>query len=282
VSRGPTDAAETFDLVIRPGRSSARYWRDLWAFRELFYLLSWRDVVVRYKQTVLGVAWSVLRPALAMVVFTFVFGRVAGLPADGVPYPLLVLAAMLPWQLFSAAIAEASSSLIVNAEMLTKVYFPRMIAPASAVIVALVDFAVSLSLLAVLMVWYEVAPTWRLLTLPLFLVLALVASAGFGLWLAALNVKYRDFRYALPFLLQFGIYISPVGFSSTAVPEQYRLAFSLNPMVGVIDGFRWALLGGKTFIHWPYVAVSAAMAIGILIMASRYFRQMERSFADII
>lgn len=282
MSRGARDAAETFDLVIRPGRSSAQYWRDLWTFRELFYLLSWRDVLVRYKQTVLGVAWSVLRPALAMIIFTFIFGKVAKMPADGVPYPLLVLAAMLPWQLFSAALAEASNSLIVNAEMLTKVYFPRMIAPASAIIVALVDFVVSLILLAIVMLWYGVFPTWRILAVPLFLGLALLASAGVGLWLAALNVKYRDFRYAIPFLLQFGIYISPVGFSSSAVPAQWRLAFSLNPMVGVIDGFRWALLGGATSVHWPAMAVSTVMAIAIFVLAVRYFRQVERSFADII
>ncbi|MBV9127002.1 MAG: ABC transporter permease, partial [Verrucomicrobia bacterium] len=232
------------ELVIEAGRAEAQYWRDLFRYRELFYFLAWRDVLVRYKQTVIGVLWAVLRPFLTMVVFVFVFGKIAKLPTDGVPYPVMVFAAMLPWQLFATSLSEGSNSLITNSNLISKVYFPRLIVPASAVIVSFVDFAISCALLGLLMLFYQVWPGWHLLTLPLFILLALVASTGAGLWLAALNVEYRDFRYVVPFIVQFGLYISPVGFSSAIVPEKWRLLYSLNPMVGVIDGFRWAISGG--------------------------------------
>ena len=214
------------EIVIEAGRTEGQYWRDLFRYRELFYFLAWRDVLVRYKQTVIGVLWAVLRPFLTMVVFVFIFSKIAKLPAGGMPYPVMVFAAMLPWQLFSTSLTEGSNSLISNANLISKVYFPRLIVPASAVIVSFVDFAISLGLLVLLMVWYHVWPSLHLLSLPLFTILALVASAGAGLWLAALNVQYRDFRYVVPFLVQFGLYLSPVGFSSSIVPEKWRLLYS--------------------------------------------------------
>src|SRR2546423_7461306 len=234
------------EIIIEAGRTEGQYWRDLFRYRELFYFLAWRDVLVRYKQTVIGVLWAVIRPFLTMLVFVFIFGRIAKLPSDGVPYPVMVFAAMLPWQLFASSLSEGSNSLITNANLISKVYFPRLIVPASAVIVSFVDFAISLGLLGLLMIWYQVWPGIYLLSLPLFTILALLTSAGAGLWLAALNVEYRDFRYVVPFIVQFGLYLSPVGFSSSIVPERWRLFYSLNPMVGVIDGFRWAISNGGT------------------------------------
>src|SRR6059058_2352434 len=231
------------ELIIEPGRAEKNYWRDLWRYRELFYFLAWRDILVRYKQTVIGIAWAVIRPFLTMVVFTVVFGRIAKLPApDQVPYPLLVFAAMLPWEFFSTALSESSNSLIGNANLISKIYFPRLIVPAGSVITAFVDFLITLGIMAALMAWYRFAPDWRLLTLPLFVALAFGAAMGVGLWLCALNVEYRDFRYIVPFVVQFGLYVSPVGFSSSIVPKQWRLLFAMNPVVGVIDGFRWSLL----------------------------------------
>lgn len=274
--------SDGYDLIIEPGRGIKQYWRDLWHYRELFYFLSWRDILVRYKQTVIGIAWSVIRPLLTMIVFTIVFGKLAKLPSEGVPYPLLVFSAMLPWQFFSNSLSESSNSLIANSNMLTKVYFPRLIVPASAVIVSLVDFFISLFIMAILMTWYRFVPEWHLLTLPFFLFLAFLASFGFGLWLATLNVKYRDFRYIVPFIVQFGLYISPVGFASSVIPEEWRLIYSLNPMVGVIDGFRWALLGGKCQIYWPGFWLSTTFTVFNALLAVKYFRKTERSFADII
>src|SRR5690242_4797454 len=239
------------ELIIEAGHTERNYWRDLLRYRELFYFLAWRDVLVRYKQTAIGVLWAVLRPLLTMVVFTFVFSRIAKLPADGVPYPVMVFAAMLPWQLFATSLSEGSNSLITNANLISKVYFPRLIVPASAVIVSFVDFAISLGLLAALMIWYQVWPGMYLLSLPLFTILALLTSAGAGLWLAALNVEYRDFRYIVPFIVQFGLYLSPVGFSSSIIPEKWRLLYSLNPMVGVIDGFRWAISASRAPLYFP-------------------------------
>jgi len=273
---------EEYELVIKAGRSDFYYWRDLWRFRELFLFLSWRDILVRYKQTTIGIAWSVLRPLLTMIVFTVIFGRLAKLPSDGVPYPIMVFAAMLPWQFFANSLSECSNSLIANASILTKVYFPRLIVPASAIIVSLVDFFISFALLAILMVWYRFIPDWRIITLPLFLGLAFLASFGFGLLFAALNVKYRDFRYVVPFIVQFGLYVSPVGFSSSVVPEKWRLLYALNPMVGVIDGFRWAILGGNAQFYWPGFWFSAGLTLFIFLIALRYFRSTERAFADII
>jgi lipopolysaccharide transport system permease protein len=273
---------EKYALVIEAGRSEANYWKDLWRYRELFWFLSWRDILVRYKQTAIGIAWSLIRPFLTMLVLTVVFSKVAGLSSGTVPYPIMVFAAMLPWQFFSNSLSECSNSLIANANMLTKVYFPRLVVPASAVIVSLVDFFISLAIMAGLMVWYGFAPDWRIVTLPLFLGLAFLASFGFGLWFAALNVTYRDFRYVVPFIVQFGLYISPVGFSSSVIPDKWRLLYSLNPMVGVIDGFRWAILGGAAEIHWPGFWLSTTITVLVFLGALRYFRSSERAFADVI
>lgn len=271
-----------YDLIIEPGRGIRHYWRDIWQYRELFFFLAWRDILVRYKQTTIGIAWSVIRPFLTMLVFTVVFGRLAKLPSNGVPYPIMVYAAMLPWQFFANSLAESSNSLIDNANLLTKVYFPRLIVPAGSVIVGLVDFFISLVILFGVMAWYQFVPDIRMLLLPLFLVLAFLASFGAGLWLSALNVKYRDFRYVVPFLVQFGLYISPVGFASSIVPEKWRLLYFLNPMVGVIDGFRWAILGDTFPVYWPGLLLSAALTVLIFIGGLFYFRNMERSFADVI
>lgn len=269
-------------LIIEAGKTERHYWADLWKYRELFFFLSWRDILVRYKQTVIGILWAVLRPVLTTVVFVFVFSRLAKLPSEGVPYPLLVFAAMLPWQFFASALTEASNSLIGNANMISKIYFPRLIMPASAVIVALTDFLISLAILALLMISYQVAPTWRLFALIPLTGIAFLSAFGAGLWLAALNVEYRDFRYILPFIVQFGLYISPVGFSSNIVPEKWRLLYSLNPMVGVIDGFRWAITGVSTFFYWPGFAVSVALVLLIATLGLWYFRKTERAFADVI
>jgi lipopolysaccharide transport system permease protein len=275
--------AARLEIVIEAGRAGGRYWHDLWAYRELFFFLAWRDVLVRYKQTVIGVAWAIIRPLLLMAVFTVIFGRLAKLPADsGVPYPLLVFAAMLPWQFFATAFADAGNSLIANASMISKVYFPRLVIPASAVVASLVDFLVSLAILAALMLWYGQLPDWRIAAAPLFMAFAIVAALGPALWIAALNVEYRDFRYIVPFIVQFGLYISPVGFSSSVVPGEWRLLYSLNPMAGVIDGFRWSLLGGAAPLYWPGLAASAAVALGTLVTGLAYFRRTERRFADVI
>jgi len=270
------------ELVIEPNRPVLHYWRDVWRYRELFWFLVWRDILVRYKQTVVGVAWSVIRPLVTMVVFTVVFGMLAKLPDNGVPYPLLVFAAMLPWNFFSNALAEGSGSLVGNANLLTKVYFPRIIIPISSVIVALVDFAISLVIMAGIMLWYGYLPDWRVVMLPFFLVLACLPVAGAGLWFAALNVRYRDFRYVVPFILQLGLYVSPVGFSSSIVPEQWRLLYAMNPMVGVIDGFRWALLRGGTELHWPGILLSTLLSLLLLFSGLWYFRKTERVLADVI
>lgn len=270
------------ELIIEAGHTERNYWRDLFRYRELFYFLAWRDVLVRYKQTVIGVLWAVIRPLLTMIVFTFIFGRIAKLPAEGVPYPVMVFAAMLPWQLFATSLAEGSGSLITNANLISKVYFPRLIVPASAVIVSFVDFAISMGLLAVLMIFYKVWPGLSLLCLPIFTIMALLASAGAGTWLAALTVKYRDFRYVVPFIVQFGLYISPVGFSSSIVPEKWRLLYDLNPMVGVIDGFRWSISGGKTPFPWQSLELALITTAILLATGIWYFRKTERTFADII
>jgi homopolymeric O-antigen transport system permease protein len=269
-------------LVIEAGRAEHRYWRDLWQFRELFYFLAWRDILVRYKQTAIGVIWALIRPLVAIVVFTVIFGNLAKLPSDGVPYPILVSAAMLPWQFFASAFSEIGNSLVGNSNLISKIYFPRLIIPASAVVVAFVDFLISLLILAGLMAWYGQMPDWRILTLPIFVFVAAAAAFGTGLWIAALNVKYRDFRYLIPFLLQVGLYVSPVGFSSTVVPEHWRLLYSLNAMVGVIDGFRWSLLGGHVQLYWPGFALSTLLIAVLLASGMAHFRRIERTFADVI
>jgi homopolymeric O-antigen transport system permease protein len=280
----PTKAeSERFDLLIEAGRGAKNYWRDLWRYRELFYFLAWRDILVRYKQTAIGIAWALVRPFLTMLVFTFIFSRVAKLPAPGsVPYALLVFAAMLPWQFFSTALSEASNSLIGNSNVISKVYFPRLIVPAGSVITSFVDFLITLGLMAGMMVWYGFLPDWRLLTLPLFMALAFGSAFGAGLWLCALNVRYRDFRYIVPFIVQFGLYLSPVGFSSNIVPEGMRLIYALNPMVGVIDGFRWALLRGQSPLA-GYALIASILVTSVLCLSGIwYFRRTEKTFADII
>jgi lipopolysaccharide transport system permease protein len=269
-------------LIIEAGRTEKQYWRDLWRYRELFYFLAWRDILVRYKQTAIGIAWALIRPFLTMVVFTIVFGKLAQLPSSGAPYPILVFAAMLPWQFFANALSECSNSLIANANLISKVYFPRLVVPASAVIVSFVDFMISGVILLALFAWYDFVPTWRIVTLPLFILIAFAASIGTGLWLAALNVKYRDFRYIVPFIVQFGLYISPVGFSSSIVPEQWRFVYSLNPMVGVIDGFRWAIIGNEAQLYLPGFVLSLVLVGLVLISGIWYFRKVERTFADVI
>lgn len=273
---------QTVEIVLESGRAERHYWKDIWRYRELFYFLAWRDILVRYKQTVIGVAWALARPLLTMLVFTFVFSKLAKLPSNGVPYPLLVFAGLLPWQFFSTAFSGAGDSLINNSGMISKVYFPRLIIPISAVIVSMADFAISLAILATLLIWYGFAPSWQLVFLPLFIMLAFATSMGAGLWIAALNVKYRDFKIIVPFVVQFGLYISPVGFTSGVVPDKWRLLYSLNPMVGVIDGFRWAILGGVTPLYWPSVILSVVITIAMLFTGITYFRKTEKTFADII
>jgi lipopolysaccharide transport system permease protein len=274
--------AEPPELIIEAGRTERNYWRDLWNYRELFYFLAWRDTLVRYKQTAIGVAWALIRPLVTMVVFTIVFGKLAKLPSDGVPYPILVFAAVLPWQFFASAFSEAGNSLVANSGMLSKIYFPRLIIPTSAVITSFIDFLVSAVILIALMIWYGQWPGWQILTLPLFTLLAFVAAMGCGIWIAALNVTYRDFAYIIPFLLQVGLYISPVGFASSIVPGQWRLVYSLNPMVSVIDGFRWAIIGGNSELYLPGFLLSCTVIVLLLVTGVAHFRRIERTFADVI
>lgn len=271
------------EFIIEAGRTERHYWRELWRYRELFAVLAWRDISVRYKQTAIGVGWAVIRPLLTMVVFTIIFGKIAKLPSDGAaPYAILVFAGMLPWIFFSSALTEASNSLIANSNLIGKVYFPRMIVPTAAVVVAFVDFIVSFSVLVALLVWYGFAPSWHIVFLPGFVALAFLASLGPGLWITTLNVKYRDFRYVIPFLVQFGLYVSPVGFSSNVIPEQWRLIYSINPMVGVIDGFRWCILGGESQLYIPGFALSLVVTALFLWLGVRRFRKTEMAFADLL
>ena len=275
------------ELVLERGRAERHYWLDLWRYRELLYILAWRDISVRYKQTAIGISWTLLQPLLQMVVMVVVFSMLAKLPSEGnAPYAILVFAAMLPWQFFASAISAASASIVGNANLISKVYFPRMIIPAAAVATSFVDFLFSLAILAALMLWYGYPPSWRMLTLPVFMLLAILAAFGPGLLITALNAEYRDFRYVIPFIVQFGLYVSPVGFSSTVVRENFGEAFfllySLNPMVGVIEGFRWAILGGEARIHLPALALSLLLSLGFLVLGARYFRRLERNFADVV
>lgn len=270
-------------IVLEPGRAERNYWSDLWHYRELFAILAWRDIAVRYKQTVIGVAWAVVRPLVTMIIFTIVFGRLAKLPSDGsVPYPVLVFVGMLPWFLFSGILSDASNSLVSNTNLISKVYFPRLIIPTSTCAVGLVDFAINLAILFAIMAWYGFAPNWQIIFLPAFVVLAVLASLGPALWITALNVKYRDFRYIIPFIVQFGLYVSPVGFSSAVIPEAWRFWYSLNPVVGVIDGFRWCLLGGESRLYMPGFVLSLAVVAFFLWFGVRHFRRTERTFADLI
>jgi lipopolysaccharide transport system permease protein len=270
-------------IIIEPGRQELNYWRDLWRYRELFRVLAWRDLAVRYKQTVIGVAWALIRPLLTMVVFTVIFGRIAKMPSDGTaPYALLVFAGMLPWTFFSTGLSEASNSLVNNANLISKVYFPRLIVPIATVVVAFADFLISFLILVLLMAWYEFFPGWQLLILPAFIVLTFLVSMGPALWITALNVKYRDFRYVIPFMVQFGLYVSPVGFSSSVVPDKWRLLYSLNPIVGIIDGFRWCILGGQSRLYLPGLAASIGVAVFFLWFGIHQFRRTEKSFADLL
>ena len=276
------NTSKDWDLVIEPGRAEKNYWKDLWRYRELFYILSWRDIKVRYKQTVLGVAWSVIRPVLTTIIFTILFSRIANMknPSPDVDYALMVFAGMLPWQFFSNALSESSNSLIGNSNLITKVYFPRMIIPASSVITSLVDLAISMGIMIIMFAWYRFIPSWHIIFFPLFVVLAFTCAFGIGLYLTAVNVKFRDFRYIIPFIVQFGLYVSPVGFNSFVINEKWRMLYSLNPMVGVIDGFRWCILGDP--MHWRSFIVSVTMTIGFLWYGIYYFRKVERTFADTI
>lgn len=270
------------EITIEAGRAEKQYWRDLWRYRELFYFLAWRDILVRYKQTVVGVAWGVLRPLLTMIILTVIFGKLAKMPSGNVPYPILVFAGLLPWQFFASALGESGNSLVGNQNMISKVYFPRLVMPASSMITSLVDFLISACLLALTMVWFQYLPSPRVLLLPLFVLLAMTAAFGTGLWICALMVRYRDFRFIVPFMVQFGLYLSPVGFTSSAVPDQWRFVYSINPMVGVIDGFRWALLGGEHQLYLPGLLLSIGMVLFITWSGLRYFRRTERTFADVI
>ena len=269
-------------VIIEAGHTEKQYWRDLWRYRELFYFLAWRDLLVRYKQTFVGVGWSIIRPLLTMIVLTVVFGKLGKMPSGGRPYPLLVLCGMLPWQFFSGAMAESGNSLVANSNLISKVYFPRIIVPVSSVITSFVDFLISAVFLAVLMIWYRFSTPAAVLFLPLFVILMFGVSLGVGLWIAALMVKYRDFRFIVPFIVQFGLYISPVGFQSSVVPQQYRLMYALNPMVGIIDGFRLCLLGGQDSINWGGIAFAIADVIVLLVSGFWYFRKTEQTFADVI
>jgi lipopolysaccharide transport system permease protein len=275
-------ARHTIEIVLESGRAERHYWRDIWRYRELFYFLAWRDILVRYKQTVIGLAWALGRPLLTMLVFTFVFSRLANLPSHGVPYPILVFAGLLPWQFFSTAFSGAGDSLVSNSGMISKVYFPRLIVPASSIIVSLADFAISMVLLGALLIWYQFVPGWQIVFLPLFMLLALATALGAGVWVAALNVKYRDFKIIVPFIVQFGLYVSPVGFASSVVPDEWRLLYSLNPLVGVIDGFRWSLLGEKAGLYWPGLVMSLSVTGVLLVTGISYFRRTEKTFADVI
>ena len=269
-------------LVIEAGHTERQYWRDLWRYRELFYFLAWRDLLVRYKQTLVGVSWSLIRPLLTMIVLTVVFGKLGKMPSGGVPYPLLVLCGMLPWNFFSAAMSESGNSLVANSALISKVYFPRLIIVVSSVITSFVDFLISAAFLVVLMIWYRYVPSLAVLWLPLFALLAFGASLGMGLWIAALMVRYRDFRFIVPFIVQFGLYISPVGFPSSIVPERFRFLYALNPMVGIIDGFRWSVLGAQHSISWQGLAVAVVEVVALVVFGIRYFRKTEQTFADVI
>jgi lipopolysaccharide transport system permease protein len=276
-----------FDIWLEAGRTEKHYWLDLWRYRELFLILAWRDIAVRYKQTFVGVGWGLLQPFLTMIVMTIVFGKLAGLHSEGtVPYAIMVLSGMLPWQFFANALSTSGQSLVGNSSLISKVYFPRLILPVSTVVVSLVDFLLSLLILAAMTVIYRFVPSWRIVFLPFFMLLAFAAALGPGLLVTALNVKYRDFRFVLPFMIQFGLYLCPVGYSSSIVREKFGdaifLLYSLNPMVGIIDGFRWSILGASASFYLPSFLVSIAASVLLLSAGIWYFRKTERTFADII
>ncbi len=270
------------ELIIEPNKSAKRSWQELWSYRELFFFLAWRDILVRYKQTVIGIAWSILRPLLTMIVFSIVFNKIANLQSGDIPYPIFVFAAMLPWQFFSNTVSESSDSLITDANLISKVYFPRIIIPTTGMVVSLIDFIISFGILTLLMMWYKYLPGIQIIFLPAFLLLAILISLGIGYFISALNVKFRDFRYVIPFVVQFGLYISPVGFSSELIPSQWRLWYYLNPMSGVIDGFRWSIFGGQAELFIPGLILSVAVTLILFILGTNFFIKTERKFADII
>jgi lipopolysaccharide transport system permease protein len=272
----------TREIVIEPRRPVGDYWRELWRYRELFYYLAWRDILLRYKETAIGFAWAVLRPLLTMLVFTLIFGRLAKLPSDGVPYPLLVYAGMLPWQFFATAFADAAASIVSKETIIAKVYFPKLIIPASAVVVSFIDFLAAATVLVGLMAWYQVMPHWRLLALPLLTAVLFILALGAGFWISVLNARYRDFRYVVPFIVQFGLYLSPVAFSSSLLPADWRAAYDLNPMVGIIDGFRWAILGIARDGLELSVATAGAVSLLLLMSGIVYFRRMERAMVEFL
>ena len=274
----------SFHIIIEPGRTEKNYWKDIWRYRELFYILSWRDIKVRYKQTALGILWAIIRPLLTMLVFTFIFGRLAKMPLGGeAPYAIMVFAGLLPWYFFSNAVTESSNSLVGNQNLITKVYFPRLIIPASSVITSFIDFLISFVILFGLFIYYGYLPPVTIFLLPVFWVFMFMASLGPGLYLTALNVKYRDFRYIIPFIVQFGLYISPVGFSSSIVPEQWKWVYYLNPMAGVIDGFRWCIVKNapNPLLDYPFY-ISLTVTVFMMVLALYQFRRMEKNFADLI
>lgn len=270
------------EIIIQAGSAERQYWRDLWRYRELFAFLAWRDLLVRYKQTIVGVSWSLLRPLLTMIVLTTVFGKFGKMPSGGVPYPILVLCGLLPWQFFAAALSESGNSLVSNSNLISKVYFPRLVVPAASVITSLADFAISAVFLLALFLWYGVMPSGNIVFLPLLVLLTFALSLGGGLWLAALMVQYRDFRFIVPFIVQFGLYLSPVGFSSKVVPAEHSELYALNPMVGIIDGFRWSILGGEHLFNGTALLISVAAVALLLSSGLWYFRRTERIFADVI
>jgi lipopolysaccharide transport system permease protein len=271
-----------FDLIIEAGKTEKLYFKDLWKYRELFVFFAWRDIIVRYKQTIIGVLWAVLRPFLTMVVFTIVFGKLANMKSEGAPYAILVLCGMLPWQFFSSSVSESSNSLIANANMISKIYFPRIVIPTSSVIVSFIDFLISFIILGILMVYYKFLPDSKIFILPVFIFMGFMASMGIGLWIAALNVKYRDFRYVVPFIIQFGLYISPVGFSSSIIPDMWRNLYYINPMVGVIDGFRWCIIGEPSNLYINGIIISLIVVAFLVVAGLSYFRKTEKTFADVI
>jgi lipopolysaccharide transport system permease protein len=273
-----------FNLIIEPGRTEKNYWKDLWRYRELFYILSWRDIKIRYKQTTIGILWAIIRPLLTMIVFTFVFGRLAKMPNDGnSPYAIMVFAGLLPWQFFSNALTESSNSLIGNQNLITKVYFPRLIIPVSSFITSFIDFLISFVILLALFVFYHYTPPVEIFLMPVFWIMAFAASFGPGLYLTALNVKYRDFRYIIPFIVQFGLFISPVGFNSSIIPEKWQWVYSLNPIVGVINGFRWCIIkdAPNPLLHYPFY-ISLGVIVFFVWLSIFQFRKMEKNFADLI
>jgi lipopolysaccharide transport system permease protein len=269
--------------IIQPEKGwSALKLGDLWRYRELIYFMTWRDVKVRYKQTLLGASWAILRPFLTMVVFSIFFGNLAKVPSDGIPYPIYTFTALLPWELFATALSQASRSLVQNTNMVTKIYFPRMILPISSILAGVVDFLVAFLVLIGMMIFYKITPTIYIWTLPLYLLLTLVTALGVGLWLSALNVLYRDINYITPFLTQFWLYITPIAYPVSMIPEKWRLIYALNPMSGVVDGFRWALLGNQQSAPGPMLIVSSVIAVVTLVSGLFYFRRMERQFADMV